>query len=59
MGDHNTLNRTVARRVSVAPIREAEHFYTCSACGQQVDMRQLGDVFFHDDPAHAPIAAEA
>jgi hypothetical protein len=35
------------------------HFYTCSACGQQVDKRLLGDVFYHDDPDHAPIPAHA
>lgn len=33
---------------------EEDHFYTCSACGQAVDMRDLGDVFYHEEPGHKP-----
>ncbi len=28
------------------------HFYTCADCGQAVDMRDLGDVFHHEEPGH-------
>ena len=28
---------------------EQVHFYECSDCKQMVDMRQLDDVFFHED----------
>ena len=32
---------------------EADHFYCCAACGQAVDMRDLGQVFHHKAPGHA------
>lgn len=34
---------------------ESDHFYTCSRCGQAVDMRNLGDVFHHEAAEHEPI----
>jgi hypothetical protein len=27
------------------------HFYECQQCGEMVDMRQLDDVLFHEDPS--------
>lgn len=36
---------------------EAEHFLTCKACGQPMDLRNLGDVLHHEEPGHAPLAA--
>lgn len=46
-------------RVGGEPENEAEHFYKCAACGQSVDMRDLGAVFHHEEQAHAPITADA
>lgn len=37
------------------PENEADHFYVCKACGQAVDMRDLGQVFHHEDAGHEPI----
>jgi hypothetical protein len=30
-------------------VPEHEHFFKCGRCGRKVDMRDLGDVFFHED----------
>lgn len=38
---------------------ESEHFYQCAACGQAVDMRDLGQVFHHEDPGHKPIPLDS
>ena len=45
----------VGRRAGSIPEREQEHFYLCKACGQAVDMRDLGQVFHHEVPAHSPL----
>jgi len=34
---------------------ESEHFYVCAACGQAVDMRDLGQVLHHEMPDHQPL----
>jgi hypothetical protein len=34
---------------------EAEHFYTCPMCGEQLDMRRLGDVLYHAEEEHEPL----
>lgn len=39
-------------RVGGDPEDEAEHFYVCKVCGQAVDMRDLGEVFRHEEPGH-------
>lgn len=32
---------------------ERQHFYICEVCGQAVDCRDLGDVFYHEQrPVH-------
>lgn len=36
------------------PDDESEHFYVCAACGQAVDMRDLGQVFHHEKVGHEP-----
>lgn len=36
-------------------LEEHEHFYVCAACGQAVDMRDLGQVFHHEDVGHKPL----
>lgn len=43
-------------RVGGEPASEAEHFYACSACGQAVDMRDLGQVFHHEELGHERLA---
>jgi hypothetical protein len=34
---------------------EAEHFYVCPACGQAVDMGDLGAVLHHERKGHEPL----
>lgn len=36
-------------RVGEPPTDEREHFFQCAACGGWVDMRDLGNVFDHED----------
>lgn len=31
---------------------EADHFFNCASCGQAVDMRDLGEVFRHEEADH-------
>lgn len=38
---------------------EREHFYSCRACGQAVDKRDLGQVFHHEEAGHEPITADS
>jgi hypothetical protein len=33
---------------------EVGHFYLCPLCGQAVDMRRLGDIFYHEEDGHVP-----
>jgi hypothetical protein len=40
-------------------LEEHEHFYVCRACGQAVDMRDLGQVFHHEDAGHEPLQLDA
>lgn len=40
------------RLVGEQPADEAEHFFVCEACGQAVDMRDLGEVFRHEEADH-------
>lgn len=43
------------KRVGGEPTDEAEQFYVCAVCGQAVDMRDLGDVLYHEEhPTHPP-----
>lgn len=37
---------------------EAEHFFSCVSCGQAVDMRDLGEVFRHEEPDHKARVAQ-
>ena len=37
---------------------EAEHFMNCAACGQAFDMRDLGQVFHHEELGHKPITPQ-
>jgi hypothetical protein len=38
-------------RADGGPADEAEHFFICR-CGQAADMRDLGEVFRHEEPGH-------
>ncbi|RVA11635.1 hypothetical protein EN932_15255 [Mesorhizobium sp. M7A.F.Ca.US.002.01.1.1] len=37
------------------PADEDHNFYTCPTCGQQVDMRDLRQVIWHERPKHKPL----
>ena len=41
------------------PIPEEDNFFVCSRCGQAVDMRDLGQVFHHEEPDHEPTTHDA
>lgn len=45
-------------RVGGEPAREAEHFMICPECGQAFDMRNLAEVFHHEQPDHQPLTRE-
>ncbi|QDM40623.1 non-homologous end-joining DNA ligase [Altererythrobacter sp. TH136] len=46
------------RKAAIAPaLAEAEHFHACPACGELVDRRNLGDVVYHEQPDHGPLAS--
>lgn len=55
MKTNNIASGIFGVRVGGEPANEAEHFYTCAACGQAVDMRDLGQVFHHEEDGHKPI----
>jgi hypothetical protein len=40
--------QNIGQRVGGEPDRVLDHFYTCKACGQLVDKRDLGQVFHHE-----------
>lgn len=45
----------IGQRVGGDPENELDNFYTCRACGQSVDMRDLGQVFHHEEKGHEPV----
>lgn len=49
------LNNLTAKRAGGEPANEADCFYVCAKCGQAVDMRRLGDVFYHEKTDHKPL----
>jgi hypothetical protein len=40
-------------------VPEIENYYICKACGQSVDMRDLGQVFHHEQKDHKPLELDA
>ena len=46
-------------RVGGEPVNEVEHFLNCRACGQAFDMRDLGQVFHHEEPGHKPLELQS
>ena len=55
----NDAKGIIGQRVGGEPENEMDHFYTCKACGQSVDMRDLGQVCHHEDEGHEPIDLES
>jgi hypothetical protein len=51
----NIFDGIVGVRIDKEVQEESEHFYTCNICGQSVDMRHLGEVFYHEEPEHEPL----
>ncbi len=56
---NNDLKGVTGHRVGGDPENEMDNFYECKACGQSVDMRELSQVFHHEDPGHEPIDMDA
>lgn len=50
------FNAKPVRVDGIPPNDESGHFYVCEGCGQAVDMRKLGDVLYHDQVDHKPLA---
>ncbi len=46
-------------RIGGEPENELDNFYVCKACGQSVDMRDLGQVFHHEELNHKPLDIDA
>lgn len=46
------------KRIGGEPSSEAEHFETCTTCGQAFDMRDLGQVFHHNVPGHKALPVD-
>lgn len=44
----------IGQRVGGDPSDENEHFMACGACGQELDMRDLEQVFHHEETGHGP-----
>ena len=52
------MTDAIGAREGPEPADEIVHFYICKACNQPVDMRDLGQVFHHEERGHAPLAVE-
>lgn len=53
------IGEILGTRLGGEPKSEVEHFFTCKACGQAVDMRDLGQVFHHEEDNHKPLELES
>lgn len=51
----NPAKGITGKRIGGEPTNEADHFYVCAHCKQAVDMRDLGQVFHHEEPGHEPL----
>ncbi|MEI9410283.1 hypothetical protein [Mesorhizobium salmacidum] len=40
------------------PSDDGDHFYKCKICGQPVDMRDLRQVMWHEQPRHERLKPE-
>jgi hypothetical protein len=52
-------NSPIGAPLHGGPKNEADHFYTCSHCGQAVDKRYLSEVMHHELGAHEPLTEDA
>ena len=55
----NAAKGILGKTVGGEPADELDNFYTCPACGQSVDMRDLGQVFHHEERGHEPVDSDA
>lgn len=55
----NWAKGIIGKRIDKEVADEAEHFITCAACGQAIDMRDLGQVFHHEEPGHEPLTTDS
>lgn len=51
-GTDNAFTGITGEPADGAPDNEEDHYYICGECGQAVDMRNLGEVFHHEEPGH-------
>jgi hypothetical protein len=51
----NGAKGVTGRREGGDPENEMDNFYVCKSCDQSVDMRDLGQVFHHEEAGHEPI----
>jgi hypothetical protein len=51
----NDAKGIIGHREGGDPENEEDNFYTCAVCGQAVDMRDLGQVFHHEEEGHEKI----
>lgn len=55
----NNARGIIGSREGGDPENELDNFYTCAECEQAVDMRDLGQVFHHEELNHEPIDADS
>ena len=51
----NAARGIIGEREGGDPENELDNFYQCAKCGQSVDMRDLGQVFHHEEDGHTKI----
>ena len=55
MAERYKPGANIGRRLGGEPVSEEQHFYLCKQCGQAVDKRDLGAVFYYEVPGHKPL----
>jgi len=55
MSDLDDMPPIIGKRLGKPVVDESEHFMNCGACGQAFDMRDLSQVFYHEEPDHKPL----
>lgn len=49
----------VRRRHAGEPIKESDHFLLCPECDQAIDLRDLRQVIWHQQPGHKPLEMDS
>jgi hypothetical protein len=49
----------IGRRNGEEPVSEIDHFYACPMCGQAVDLRDLRQISWHEQPGHKRLQMDA